>query len=194
ILIIFPMLALLAAYGLGLAREAVTRRFIAAGAVATALIVAVGGYLPFLNSTSAMNLARAGAVLDKLVADPLEVVVLPPLRSAVNPAISVPMLDLYTRKRLVYRQDLSPSQGPNAALMAASPVRFTWELPVAGFHAVATHATAPNSPVAVILSAPDQPLPWMLAQRLAGYRLASEFSGADTVFRYQTLVRIYVPA
>ena len=194
ILIIFPMLALLAAYGLGLAREAVTRRFIAAGAVATALIVAVGGYLPFLNSTSAMNLARAGAVLDTLVADPLEVVVLPPLRSAVNPAISVPMLDLYTRKRLVYRQDLSPSQGPNAALMAASPVRFTWELPVAGFHAVATHATAPNSPVAVILSAPDQPLPWMLAQRLAGYRLASEFSGADTVFRYQTLVRIYVPA
>ncbi len=194
IIIILPMLALVAANGLGMVREAMTRRFVAAAAVATSLIVAVGGYLPFLHSTSAANLARAGTVLDTVAVDPLEVVVLPALRSTVNPAISVPILDLYTRKRLVYRADLSPSPRPNAAGLALSPVRFTWELPVAAFHAMAAHDATHDHPVAVILSAPDQPLPWAVVQRLAGYRLAGEFLGADKVFHHQTLVRIYVPA
>jgi 4-amino-4-deoxy-L-arabinose transferase-like glycosyltransferase len=194
VIIILPMLALLAAYGLGMLREAVTRRFIAAGAVAAALIVAVGGYLPFLHSTSAMNLARAGAMLDTLAPGPLEVVVLPLRRSAVNPAISVPMLDLYTQGRLVHRVDLSSSPRPIAAGLAVSPVRFTWELPVAAFHAMGTHGAAHDGAVAVILGAPGHALPWSVAQRLAGHRLAAEFSQTDAVFRYQTLVRIYVPA
>jgi hypothetical protein len=194
VIIILPMLALVAANGLGIVRETMTRRFVAAGAVATSLIVAVGGYLPFLHSTSAANLARAGTVLDTLTADSLEVVVLPALRSTVNPAIAVPILDLHTRMRLVYRADLSQSPRPNAAGLALSPVRFTWELPVAAFHAMATHDALHDHPVAVILSAPDQPLPWAVVQRLAGYRLAGEFLGADKVFHHQTLVRIYVPA
>lgn len=194
VIVILPMLALVAAYGLGMVREAMTRRFVAASAVATSLIVAVGGYLPFLQSTSAENLARAGAVLDTVVADSLEVVVLPSLHSTVNPAISVPILDLYTRKLLVYRQDLSPSSPPNASALAMSPVRFTWEVPVAAFHAMTPHSVTHDIPVAVIISAPNQPLPWAVAQRLTGYRLAGEFLGADKIFHHQTLVRIYVPA
>ncbi|MDH3370630.1 MAG: glycosyltransferase family 39 protein [Gammaproteobacteria bacterium] len=194
VIIILPMLALMAAYGLGILRETMTRRFVAAGAVAASLIVAVGGYLPFLHSTSAVNLAHAGTVLDTVAAESLEVVVLPSLRSAVNPAISVPLLDLYTHKRLVYRSDLSQLPRPNTAGLAMSPVRFTWEVPVAAFHAMTPHNVTHDIPVAVIISAPDQPLPWAVAQRLTGYRLAGEFLGADKVFHHQTLVRIYVPA
>ncbi len=190
LVILMPMLALMAACGLRAIREIPTRQFIAASAAVSALVVALAGYLPFLRTTSAVNLQQAGALLDAMQGDTVEVIVLPPTRSSVNPAVAVPLLDLYTRKRLVYRRDLSPALSPPPGAVAISPVRFTWEFPDAPFFLAPPE---PQMPVVVVMSAADQPAPEAAASRLADYAEARRLVLIDRVFRYQTLVRIYRP-
>jgi hypothetical protein len=190
LVIVMPLLALMAAYGLQVVREITVRQFAVSCAVASSLVVAFSGYLPFLRGTSAANLALAGEVLDTLEGGAVEVIVLPATVSAVNPAIAVPLLDLHTRKRVIYRRDLAPLQPPPPEALALSPVRFTWELPAAPFHLA---APAERAPVALVMSAADQALPPAVARRLAGYAAAADLATGDGVFRFQTLVRIYRP-
>jgi hypothetical protein len=190
LVIVMPLLALMAANGLRLIRSLPTRRFVAACAVASSLVVALSGYLPFLRATSAANLEQAGALLDTLDGDSAEVIVLAATRSTVNPAIAVPLLDLHTRKQVAYRRDLAPLRPPPPEALALSPVRFTWELPTATFHLA---PPGQRAPVVLVMSAPDQPLPPAAAERLADYSEAWNLAASDGVFRYQTLVRIYRP-
>lgn len=191
LVIVMPMLALMAAYGLRAIREIPTRQFIASCAAVSALAVAVAGYLPFLRTTSAMNLKQAGEVLAAMGGDTAEVIVLPATRSRVNPAVAVPLLDLFTHQRLAYRRDLSPAVLPHPGAEATSPVRFTWEIPDAPFVLIAAEQ---HAPVVLVMSAADQPVPQAVADRLAGYAEARQLVVTDRVFRFQTLVRIYRPA
>ena len=101
---LFPLLALMAAYGLELMRHARLERLIVWCAVTTSVAIAAFGYLPFLRQTSAANLENAGAYLDRLADQTEEVFTLPQTGATINPAVSVPLLDFYTRKRLVYRE------------------------------------------------------------------------------------------
>ena len=101
---LFPLLALMAAYGLELMRHARLERLIVWCAVTTSVAIAAFGYLPFLRQTSAANLENAGTFLDRLADQTVEVFTLSQTGAAINPAVSVPLLDLYTRKRLVYRE------------------------------------------------------------------------------------------
>lgn len=190
LVILMPMLALMAACGLRAIREIPTRQFIASSAAVSALVVALVGYLPFLRTTSAMNLKHAGEVLAATGGDTAEVIVLPATRSRVNPAVAVPLLDLFTHQRLIYRRDLSPMQSPQPGAISTSPVRFTWEIPDASFL-----LTASERPTAVVLvmSAPDQPVPQAVKRRLADYAETRQLLVTDRVFRFQTLVRIYRP-
>lgn len=189
-IIAMPMLALAAAYGLRAIREIPTRQFVASCAAVSALVVAFAGYLPFLRETSAVNLKRAGELLDAMSGDAVEVIVLPPTRSGVNPAVAVPLLDLFTHKRVIYRRDLSPVSSPQRSAQAISPVRFTWEYPDAPFHLA---PPGHRVPVVLVMSALDQPVPQAVASRLAGYRVARELAVSERLFRHQTLVRIYRP-
>lgn len=191
LVILMPALALTAAWGLRVIREVPTRQFVAASAAASALTVALAGYLPFLHTTSAMNLKQAGELLDAMDGDTVEVIVLPPTRSSVNPAVAVPLLDLHTRKRLVHRRDLNLVLSPPPGALAISPVRFTWEIPDAAFF---LSPPGRHVPIVVVMSAADQSLPEAAASRLAGYAETRRFAVSDHVFRFQTLVRIYEPA
>jgi len=190
LVIVMPLLALMAAYGLQVIRDLPARQFVAACAVAASLVVSLFGYLPFLRGMSAMNLKLAGELLDTLDGDTVEVVVLPSASSAVNPAIAVPLLDLHTRKRVIYRRDLSPLRPPPWEQLATSPVRFTWELPDAPFYLTAPEGRAPV--VLLTGAAAQDPTP-AAAARLAGYDEIRSLSTLDGVFRFQTLVRIYRP-
>jgi len=191
LVIVMPLLALMAAYGLRALRDARMRQFIASCAAASAIAVALSGYLPFLRGSSAANLVKAGPLLDALAGDTVEVIVLPSAASAVNPAVAVPLLDLSTHKRLVYRRDLSPSAPPGREARETSPLRFTWEMPDAPFF---LGAPAGRAPVVLVTGAADQALPGAAATRLAGYVEAGRLLRSDGVFRFQTLVRIYRPA
>lgn len=183
----FPMLALMAAYGLHSIRSAPARRLVVASAVASSLVVALWGMLPFLQRTSAANLRDAGAYLDRLAEPTAEV--LTPRRdgATVNPAVSVPLLDLFTAKPLRHAYE-APS--PEAARAAReSPLRFTWEYRNPRHYA----RRAEDGPAAVVVITDDldAPLPADLRRRLDGLRLARTFARDEGVFAHRTLVRVY---
>ena len=192
LLVLFPMLALMAAYGLREIRNSEARAFAAWCAVTSSLVVALFAYLPFLHTASAANLQQAGAYLDGMDAERIEVIALEQARAGIHPAVSVPLLDLFTRKPLVYRPDLAPLSPP--AGVATSPLRFTWEYALPRYYLAATAIPEPRTAVAVILGEPSQLLPQRAAQRLAQHCLSSEFRASEGVFGYQTIIRIYQPA
>lgn len=187
---LFPMLALMAAYGLQVLRSAELRRHAVLCVIASSLVVALFGFLPFLQRASAANLMHAGAYLDSLEHERVEVVTLPQIHALVNPAIAVPLLDLHTGKRLVAGAAPGP---PPAASVSHSPLRFTWEYRNPSYYR--TPAQDDRAlPVAVVASEDTAILPRWLAERLAGHRPAREFAESENVFGYRTFVRIYLPA
>ncbi|MEK7697659.1 MAG: hypothetical protein AAB346_05955, partial [Pseudomonadota bacterium] len=116
----------------------------------------------------------------------VEVFTLPQTGAAINPAVSVPLLDLYTRKRLVYREAGEPPPG-----VATSPLRFTWEAPLPRYYAAPVGAAPEAAVVVVISSARGQALPPAVAARLNGATVLASFDRADGVYVYQTLVAVY---
>jgi hypothetical protein len=181
---LFPLLALMAAYGLEFVRHARLERLVVWCAVTTSVAIAAFGYLPFLQRTSAANLENAGAFLDRIADQTVEVFTLPQTGAVINPAVSVPLLDFYTRKHLVYHETSTPPP-PG---YATSPLRFTWEAPPPRYYDMPAGAP-PASAVVVIASAHGQDLP--VAARLNGASLLATFDRSDGVYGYQTLVAVY---
>jgi hypothetical protein len=185
----FPMLALLGAYGLRTIREAVARRLVLACAVTCSLAVALVGYLPFLRSTSASNLRAAGEWLDGLPGERVEVMTPSPPDPVVNPAMALPLLDLYTSKRLVHVREEAPPPPPSG--VETSALRFTWEWVDPPWYA--PDGAGPAAAVLVVSDDLDRPLPADLARRLEGLRLDRTFAASEGVFQYRTLVAAYRP-
>jgi hypothetical protein len=187
---VFPLLALMAAYGLREIRRSELRRFAVSCIVTASLVVALFGYLPHVMNLSAVNLKDAGAYLDSLEAEAVEVVALSQASAGVNPAVSVPLLDLFTTKRIVFRQE--PDGTVPREEIETSPLRFTWEHRTPRYY-VGEEAGGETA-VVVIAARQDQPLPGAVAERIKGYRLSKSFETADEWFEYQTLVRVYAGA
>jgi len=186
----FPMLALMAAHGLHIVRASETRRLVLASAVLSSIVVAFWGYLPFLRSASAINLKTAGEYLDAAGVERAEVFTPPQADPVVNPAVSVPILDLFTAARLIYRDErITP---PPRARLEVSALRFTWAHESPGYYASdgREHAEA----VVVISDDLARPLPAHVASRLEAYRLARVFAADEGVFEHRTLVSVYRPA
>ena len=172
-LVLLPMLALMAAYGLEIVRRVEYRKFIAANAVVTAALIVTIGYLPFFQHTSANNIKQAGEYLNSIQAGTTEVYVLTQTNSSVNPAVAVPMLDLFTHQQLVYHADSGTTQA--ALAIAELPWRWTWEVGSPGYLSpVGTSGAA--STVVVIQSEAGQAVPDSLAERIDGYHLEKEFA------------------
>jgi len=182
----FPMLALMGAYGLQAIRTGELRRLVVGCAVASSLVVAGYGYLPFLRSTSAMNLKKAGEYLDSIDEKRVEVFTLPQ-DSDVNPAVSVPILDLFTAKELVYGDNGAARSSKGRS--ADSALRFTWDYKSPGYYAAG--GTEGGSAVVVISGDAGQVLPEHVANRLKGHRLVAVFAADEGVFRHRTLVSVY---
>ncbi len=188
ILITLPMFALMAGYAMREVADGRIRRFIIGCAVASSLVTAVFGYLPLLKRMSAANLMAAGEYLNTLDSDAVVVFALPQSRSIINPAISVPVLDLFTDKRIIYREIESPPPAPES--IATSPLRFTWEYATPRYLKPDPDHTGAAA-VAVISSRPDQSFPGHIGAEIAGFQLSEEFGVSDEIFRFQTLVKVY---
>jgi hypothetical protein len=104
--------------------------------------------------------------------------------SEVNQEISVPLLDLFTKKRLVHR----PAPPPPPAGMRESALRFTWEWRTPAWY---VGEAGPGAAVVVISGEPGMPLGEDLAGRLRGHRLARSFAASEEVFRHATFVDVY---
>ncbi|MEE8387523.1 MAG: glycosyltransferase family 39 protein [Acidiferrobacterales bacterium] len=192
IILVFPMLALMASYGLTQIKNAKLGRYIVSCTVVSTLIIAVFGYLPFLQKTSTTNIKNAGKYLNSIRAANVEVFVLPQTRSIINPAISVALLDLFTEKKITYHDNSDIK--PRPELIEKSPLRFTWEYENPEFFTSGSSHADEITAVAIIFSDGNQTIPGRIARRISGYRLSREFTRLDKVFRYQTLIRVYEPA
>ena len=187
ILPLFPMLVLMASYGLHVIAREDLRRSIVFGTVATSLIIAFSAYLPFAKSMSAINLKHAGTYLNTLPGDAVEVITIAPEEPVANPAVSVPLLDLFTHKQIRYHYRNESLLPPEEVLR--SSLRFTWEYCNPAYYEPAP-GTEAKVPVVVLSNASDDALP----AGLTGYRLARSFRENEDVFKYSVGVRIYLPS
>lgn len=187
---VFPMLALMASYGMqSIAREDL-RRSIVLGVVATSLVIALSAYLPFAKSMSAVNLMHAGEYLNTLPGTAVEVVTITPGEPVANPAVSVPLLDLFTHTQIQYHY-LHESPLPPEEILRSS-LRFTWEYRNPAYYG-STSERAATMPVIVLSNASDGSFPTVLAKKLDGYRLSRSFQVNEDVFEYTVGVSIYLP-
>jgi hypothetical protein len=159
--------------------------------VVFSVIVAFFAYLPFLNSTSAANIKNAGAFLNSLDASEIEVFTLQAKNHDVKPAVSVPILDLFTKKKIVYHCDKDFS--PQLMDFEKSPLRFTWEYKNPKYYigGNAKEDADLKKAVVVITESSEQPIPPEVEQKIKGYRNAEIFKISEGVFKYQTIVRVY---
>lgn len=175
---LFPLFALMAAYGLHeLTGDNRIRRTVAFSAAGASLVLAFFAYLPFLSSTTMANLRDAGRYLDELPGEAVEVYVVPQQRSIGNTEASIPLLDLYTHKRIVRRQERLPR--PDEGKLLTLPLRFTWE---AGQPAWYASGSNERGSVRVIISSEEDDVPF----GSAGKRFAKDTG----TFRYRTVVTV----
>jgi hypothetical protein len=182
------MFALMAAYGLREIRCGEIRKYIVLCIVASSVVLSAFGFRPFLQQTSAVNLKQAGEYMDSLDASEVEVIALQQRRAAVNPAVSVPLLDLHTSKRLIFRSD---GLAPTVRGADESSLRFTWEHRNPKYYDAG--AGGPRAEAVVVIADDDaQSLPDGIAKRLIGYRLSRQFIASENVFGYRTIVKVYL--
>jgi hypothetical protein len=183
------MIALMAAYGLQIFRNHETRKFIVYCIVISVVVLVYFAYVPFLQTLSTVNLKRAGVFINALDIDHIKIFTLPQKKSVVNPAIAVPLLDIYTNKKILYKPDLDSA--PNWDRIEKSSLRFTWEYKNPPYYMNDTKDLKKDTAVVVISSYPDQLIPRHIEQRIKKYNSSKEFKTSSNLFRYRTIVTVY---
>jgi len=189
IFVIFPMLALMASYGMQKISNNEIRRFIAYCAVVSSLAVAVFVYNPFLQKMSPVNLKNAGRFLDYVGAADVEVFTVYPEKPVMNTAVTVPILDIFTAKKLRYSYD--PGYTPPFSIIKESPVRFTWEFKNPDYYSSVPKDPEVDSVLVVIWERADMRLPKSMLEKLKGYRRTGVFRDSTGIFLYSPMVMIY---
>jgi hypothetical protein len=191
VMIVFPMLTLMASYGLQKIKTMEIRRYIVSSVVAASLVVAIFAYLPFLQSTSLVNFKDAGSFLDSIDADRIEVFTVPSKETVVNPAVSVPLLDLFTKKNILYHYDRSFSLPFEK--IEKSPLRFTWEYKIPGYYFDDYKTGVNNSVLVVIYNASVKKFPNDIEEKTKGYENIKVFENSSGIFRYSPALTILAP-
>ena len=193
LMVVFPMLALMAAYALAALRSNVLKNYIGYGVAVSSYVMALVIGLNFLPSISANNIKMAGEYLNSTDVNTVEVMVLPQLGSVVNPEISLSALDYHTEKYVVYKQNTLSGQITAPNNMHGSPVKFTWDYSVPAYYLNGPEVQAQENAIALIYSDVRQLNSNTLQSGLSGYRLVKVFNTYSNFFKYRTLVNIYLP-
>lgn len=191
VIVAFPMLALMASYGLQRIKTIEIKRYIVYCAAAASIITAVFAYLPFLSSMGIVNVKDAGMFLDSIGAENIEVFTVASERTVVNPVVTVPLLDLFTEKEIVYYHD-SGFSIPFEKI-EKSPLRFTWEYRNPGYYTPERKNISSGTAVAVISNKGGKALPEGIEEKLKGHRKARVFNTSTGIFRYSPVVTVYLP-
>jgi hypothetical protein len=175
---VFPMVALMAGYGLARLKSVELRRFVVSAAVISSVIIAAFGYLPFISSLSLRNLMDAGRFINNIDA-PMVRVVTTDMKSQVNPAVAVPLMDIFTNKEIVY--EYKGHTPPESLDVEKSPLRFTWRYENPAYY----QADSPvKDEILAIISAERPKTP-------EGYEITRIFDINDGIFRFRTFVTLY---
>ncbi len=189
ILPLFPMIALMASYGLQQIHDREIRRFIALCILLSSLSVSYLAYLPFTNKMSAANLKRGGSFLDTLEEKNVEVLTIPLKEEVLNPAVAVPLLDLYTGKRIIYRYDSSIFRPKED--IKTSPLRFTWEYKNPRYYSEGNVPEGKNTAIVVIGGELSDVFPIYVSQKTRDYYAVRAFVDDEGVFQFKTFVAVY---
>ncbi len=103
----------------------------------------------------------------------------------------MPILDLFTKKKIIYHYDKDFSPPPKD--FEKSPLRFTWEYKNPEYYIGGNGKEDVNIKKAgvVITESSEQPIPPEIRQKVMGYRNSAIFKISEGVFQYQTIVRVY---
>lgn len=189
ILPVLPMLALMAAYGLSRLTAGKIRNSIVASAVAASLVTCYFAYAPFLKGTSAINVQHAGEFLNTLDVDAVEVFPAPEQEYPINPAVVVPILDLYTQKKILFRYE--PGTSSSDEEVRRSRFRFSWAYRNPGYYETSGDNIAKKRALVLVLGRPQEPVPPSLTDIVRDFHHSKSFETYNPLFEYQTLVTIY---
>jgi hypothetical protein len=188
IIMVFPLICLMASYGLRYVRSTEAKKVFVSCAVVSSLVIASFGYLPFLQKLSAENLKKAGEFLDTRDASEVEVFVIQPDDPAGNLIVAVPLIDLFTRKTILHNDDLISAQTTEA--VRQSPLRFTWQFSNPSYYRSPDIGSGADL-IAIVSDSAKDPLPSYLHIRLASYELVKTFDDYEGIFRLRSSVRVY---
>jgi hypothetical protein len=184
---LFPLLTLMASYGIQELRHAGVRRYFVLSIIASSLVIAIFAYAPFLRRTSMVNLRDAGGYIDSLEGSAVEVLVLPQKRSLANTEMAIPILDLYTRKNIVYKERLAAPQDQQA--IRRSPLRFSWEIRLPAVYSEQKMAAC--LPLVVISSDSAGTASSDMTPQRAPLRLLNRFESTTGVFKYKNIGAVF---
>ena len=185
---VFPMLALMAAYGLGEIQNKKLIKHIVFSVAATSFVIAFMGFLPFLKTLGVQNLQAAGNYLNSIPAANVEIISLAGDNAVVNPATSVPVLDIYTDKKLLYEYE--PISQEILERTEASPLRFTWEFPLPDYYFLKSE-TKDVEALVIISEVPNPILPPNIEKKISRYPFQKIFQQSSHIFQHQTFVTVY---
>ena len=187
------MLALVAAFGVRQIKDVILQRFVVRSAIVVSLAITLIANVSFLQQTSAINLKNASAYLNSLDEQSASVIVLPQSASAVNPGITLPILDYYTDKELLQIDSKEYVQQAIEANRDISPLRFTWEVKNYQYPTISTTALSSTSSPAIVLISGNggQAIPKNIEELLANHVRDKTFALVDRVFRFQSIVTVY---
>lgn len=187
ILPVFPMLALMAAYGLNTLENNKLKRFLLFSIVAGSLTLAVGAYLPFAKKDSSVNLQEAGQFIDKLNTENILIYTETQPANRINLEINIPLLDMFTSKNIYLA--LKNSQN-NISENKTSSFRFTWENKLPDFYTQPPDLSE-KTPLVIISSRHNPILPKTIRQIIRSHGKIKRFSTHSRKFSYKTFVTVY---
>jgi len=188
IIMVFPMLSLMASYGLSIIRDRMLVRFVPLSAAAFSFAVAFAAFLPFLQSTSPANVRDAARYLDTLDIQTAHVFTPLPEGYVMNPSVSVPLLDLFTE--MAIRYDYHEAEYPLPEDIETSPFRFTWTYRNPAYYQNSEITTAKKA-VVVITDSTEKEIPEPVRKEIESFSHKRTFAVSDDAYQHQTLVIVY---
>lgn len=189
LMILMPLLAAAASYGLCTFSDSRFRRLAAWNVALYSAVTALFFYAPFLNGLSLGNLQRAGEYLNGSSQEHIEVILSDEVRSQVNPTIAVPLLDIYTQGDIAFQGAVPVA--PQEAGVLVSPFRFSWRYPMPEYY---TGVPGADDRSAVVFISGDSAadVPSFIREKMEGHQKAT-FVRDDGLFNYGTFVTVLVP-
>jgi hypothetical protein len=183
----FPMLCLMASYGLMKAKRYLDPAFTALSTAASSFVIASAAFLPFQQGLSAENFRDAARYLDSLGLQEVEVYTPLPDAYVMNPPVSVPILDLFLRTEIRYRYHEADYPLPED--YETSPLRFTWTYRNPPYYE--GNERHGKKAAVVITDRAGEDLPALQQLAVKGYVNRRIFGQRDDVYQHQTLITVY---
>jgi hypothetical protein len=180
---LLPMFAMMGAYGLNSLFPVRIKRLVAMVCIAGSFVIAAGVYLPYLKTNNLVNLMRAGEFLNQQQVTLVQASALPQM-SDINPAIAVPILDLYTSAPIEYSYSMRPVLDKEK--VEVSPFRFTWTYRNPGYYDY--RAERKPSHMAVVSFWPQQRIEDQIP---LGFEFLKRYDISEGIYRFKPYVSIY---